>query len=365
VRCAVALLAALVVAAPAQASTLETWEVKSRFVADPAPVKVNVILPDGYAGKKRFPVLYLLHGHGGHFNDWAESGDALAITKRLGAIVVMPEGADLWYANWFNGGRRSGPAYERFFFDELVPLAEKRLRIRAGRRWHAIAGLSMGGQGSAFLASQRPGYFGALAPFSGPLSISRTEWPGAMGTQGEAFTDVFGPPQGFYATGHDPTKLVANLRSTRVFVAAGDGVPATPEDAVNVGGAAAEAYLRNHNDDFVAAARKAGVDVTYRPQQGIHSWPYWRRHLAQAIDWGLFAPVAEKPGSWTYTTVAQRSEAWGLRFSFTSPPEALETFSLAGRRLTATGAGTVRVRGTGIRSFTAKLPFTRTLSTKR
>ena len=85
-----ALAAVLLLAAPAQASTLETWDVKSRFVADPAPVKVNVILPNGYSGKKRFPVLYLLHGHGGHFDDWAESGDALAITKRLGAIVVMP-----------------------------------------------------------------------------------------------------------------------------------------------------------------------------------------------------------------------------------------------------------------------------------
>jgi S-formylglutathione hydrolase FrmB len=361
VKTALATLAALLaLAAPASASTLQTWSVPSRFVREPAPLKVNVILPDGYNGKSRFPVLYLLHGHGGHFNDWAESGDALAITKGLRAVVVMPEGANLWYANWRNGS----VSYERFFFDELIPLVEKRLRIRAGRRWHAIAGLSMGGQGSAFLATQRPGYFGAVAPFSGPLHITRPEWPGAMGTQGEAFTDVFGDPQGFYAAGHDPTTLVGNLRNTRAFVAVGDGVPA-PGDGSDAFGIAAESYLHNHDDDFVAAARRAGVDVTYRPQQGTHAWPYWRRHLGQAIEWGFFRPVPEEPRSWTFTTVAQRSEAWGLRFSFTSPPAALETFKLDGRRLTATGSGAVRVRGTGFKSFTAKLPFSRELSTIR
>lgn len=364
-----ALAGALVTAAPTSASTLETWSVNSRFVAAPAPLKVDVLLPDGYNGKTRFPVLYLLHGHGGHFGDWADhsGGDVATVAKGLGAVIVMPEGANLWYANWFNGGKRSGPAYERFFFEELIPLVEKRLRIRAGRRWHAIAGLSMGGEGSAFLATQRPGYFGAVAPFSGPLSISRPEWPTAFGSQGETYTEVFGDPQAqrFYTTGHDPTALVANLRNTRVFVAVGDGVPATPEEALNTFGAASEAYLRNHDDDFVAAARKAGVDVTYKPQQGIHAWPYWRRHLAQAMQWGFFRSVPEKPKSWTYSTVAGRSEAWGLRFSFVAPPQTLETFSLAGRRLTATGSGTVRVRAAGMKSFTAKLPFARTLPATR
>jgi S-formylglutathione hydrolase FrmB len=36
-------------------------------------------------------------------------------------------------------------------------MIERRYRIRPQRRWHAIAGLSMGGYGAMYLASQLPG----------------------------------------------------------------------------------------------------------------------------------------------------------------------------------------------------------------
>ena len=36
---------------------------------------------------------------------------------------------------------------------------------------------------------------------------------------------VEGPPQGFYADGHNPTRLAKNLEQTRVFVSTGTGVP--------------------------------------------------------------------------------------------------------------------------------------------
>ena len=73
---AVAIGAALALPSPALGSRLETWVTSSRYV-DPAKVRfngpsdrpralrVNVLLPDGYDGKRRFPVLFLLHGHGG------------------------------------------------------------------------------------------------------------------------------------------------------------------------------------------------------------------------------------------------------------------------------------------------------------
>ena len=48
------------------------------------------------------------------------------------AIVVMPEGATGFYTNWWNGGRRGAPGWERFFIDELVPLVERRFRVAPG-----------------------------------------------------------------------------------------------------------------------------------------------------------------------------------------------------------------------------------------
>ena len=80
-----ATLAGLVLAAPAHAARLETFTTTSAYVDPskqafnhppgtdpnrPNALRVNVLLPDGYNGKRRFPVLYLLHGHGDAYDSW-------------------------------------------------------------------------------------------------------------------------------------------------------------------------------------------------------------------------------------------------------------------------------------------------------
>jgi diacylglycerol O-acyltransferase / trehalose O-mycolyltransferase len=359
----------LLAAAPARASQLVTWDTTSRYVnpADatfngvPPALKVNVLLPDGYDPAHCRPVLYLLHGHGDAYDTWAkpDKGDVQEIAKGFPGIIVMPEGDHGWFTNWWNGGARS-PAWESYHLDELIPLVEQRLKICPGRSNRAIAGLSMGGEGAIYYAEERPGYFGAAASFSGVLSIQRFEWPTGFDTQGERSSDVYGDPQAqeFYWAGHNPTALVKNLRYTRVFVTVGDGTPATLSDARNVFGQVAERDLRMHADDFVAAVhRQANIDITYHPRQGIHDWPYWREHLADALRWGFFRPVGETPAFWWFSTVETQSDAWGFHLAFERPPEALETFHLHGRSLSATGSGTVMITTPqGVR-FTRALPF--------
>jgi S-formylglutathione hydrolase FrmB len=353
--------ALLVAAAPASASTLVTWDSASAFV-DPAtapfnpttsgrprtsPLPINVLLPDGYDPHRAYPVLYLLHGHGDAYDSWADPkhGDVARIAAGLRAIVVMPEGGRGWYTNWWHGGARS-PGWERYYLEELVPLVERRVKIAPGRSNHAIAGLSMGGEGAAYLAEELPGYFGSVAIFSGVLSLQRPEWPAGMSTQGEQSSDVFGDPdaQRFYWTGHNPTALAGNLRWTRVFVTVGDGTPGSPSEATNTFGEVAEAELRQHAQDFVAAAQHDGVDVTYLPRQGIHDWPYWRAGLAGALRWGFFKDVRDTPSRWSYETVSQHGRAWDMRYDFDRPPDTVIDFERDGHRISATGAGTVTLR---------------------
>ena len=366
---------ALVLPATASAKTLTTIETPSVNV-DPSKVKfngsdhprrllANVLLPDGYDGKRRFPVLYLLHGAGDSYRSWMEPerGDILQTAKDLDAIVVMPEGDTGFYSNWWNGGRRGDPGWERFYLDELIPLVEKRYRVLPGRRWHAAAGLSMGGFGATFLATQLPSYFGSSATFSGFIQHQRPQAvQGLRLVAGVAYEDIFGPVGEFYATGHNPTRLVDNLRATRLYVTVGNGVSdQDTEPGPITAGAAAEAELSEQAKEFVAAARGAGVDTTYVPLNGVHSWPYWRRHLRDAIAWDLFRPVPEAPLSWTYGTVAQQGEAWGLRYSFAAPPSEVVTFTRAGERLRGAGSGTVTVRNAARCGFTVTLPFERSL----
>jgi S-formylglutathione hydrolase FrmB len=382
----VVLLAAVIAAfcaAPAHAARLVTWkETQSRFVkpdsspfngvppeapAQPQSLPVNVLLPDGYDPRRRYPVLYLMHGHGDSYWSWfaPKNGDLLKTAAGFPGIVVMPEGGQGWYADWWNGGKRASPGWESYHLRELIPLVEKRLPIRRGRRWHAIAGLSMGGEATMYYASQRPGYFGSAAAFSPPVSIQRAEWPAGFNTQGQDYDTVFGPVDGFYATGHNPLALVENLRWTRLFVGVGDGNPASPDDFDNVFGQVAERELRAQADEFVPAARQAGASIKYEPLPGVHDWPYWRQYLRDAIKWGFFKKVPTAPRSWTFKTAARRSSAWGFRFAFAAAPDALATFKRSGGRISATGSGRVVVRAPSGCRFEATLPFQRNVCRRR
>jgi S-formylglutathione hydrolase FrmB len=331
----------------------------------PNALRVNVYLPPGFDrdSDRRYPVLYLLHGQGDAYDSWANpaNGDLLETAAGFPGLIVMPEGDRGFYANWWNGGRRGEPAWERYHLDQLIPAMERRLPIRSGRRWHAIAGLSMGGEGAMFYASQRPGYFGSAASFSGPLSIERPTYQNAFeaGT-GQDREALFGDPQaqGFYWAGHDPSKLVANLRSTRLYVSAGDGVPnpASPDEVSNYFGQLAEAELGQQAAEFAAAAEDAGADVTYAPHQGIHDWPYWRADLANAIAWGLFDAPPAAHGEWRYDTVAQTGTAWGMHFRFAEPPEEVVALEREGALLRGEGSGGVTLRARGCR-IREELPF--------
>lgn len=368
-------------AAPAAANALVTWTIDSRYVdvakalfnspppgrpPRPPALRVDVLLPDGYDGIRRFPVLYLLHGHGDSYDSWVnpQNGDLLDIAAHFPAIVVMPEAATGWYTNWWDGGARGGDgrAWEDYFLKEVIPLVQSRLRVLPGRAWHAVAGNSMGGEGAMYLASQLPGYFGSAASFSGALSLQRPEWPQAMDTQGQSHDDVFGDPstQKFYWTGHNPDALAGNLRYTRLFVRVGDGTPLPyfPGEATNYFGVLAETELAQHAQDFVAAVRAIGADVTFQPATGIHDWPWWRLALQAALQWGFFASVPASPPSWRYQTVSTSGRAWDMSFRFTRPPPTLETFTRNRDVLSGTGSGTVAVSVDGKRPFTAAMPFT-------
>jgi S-formylglutathione hydrolase FrmB len=374
--------ALLALTAPAaHAGRLVTWKTHSRYV-EPSRVEfgrapicakctphprdglyVNVWLPDGYDGKRRFPVLYLLHAGDGQYDFWLHSprendprGAIVPdLVRDFPGIIVMPDaGADGHYINWWNGGRRGDPAWERYHLDELIPLVERRLKVRRGRRFHAVAGFSMGGYGAAFYASQRPGYFGIAAALSARLSLRDPTLHGQLGY-------ALGDPddQRFYWTGHDPLALVRNLRWSRVYVSAGDGqaLPGEPSGPGNVFG---ELNLRRLSERFVQRARRADVRVTFRGERGAHNYDLGWRSLEAALPWiarNFGRPLRDDPTRWVYRTVAQDSGAFGFRFSLAKPPRRLMSFSRRGRTLRGRGAGRVEVDPPHGKALRLRLPF--------
>jgi S-formylglutathione hydrolase FrmB len=371
------LVVLLALAAGAQASELVTLKAPSSHVdaktaafggEGPHQLKVNVLLPDGYRRGRAYPLLYLLHGAGESHRSWAdpEKGNVAHTLHGLDAIVAMPEGGLGFYTNWWNGGKRGAPGWERYHLDEVIPLLERRFRIRRARRWHAIAGFSMAGFGSSFLATQRPGYFGTLVPMSGLVSIRSPEVEQGLSTiSGVPYQDVWGPWDGFYAEGHDPMTLApASLRHTRVILRTGNGVPrpGVPADGDALASGTLEAYLFAQNEQFAAALRDAGVDVDYRSHEGVHDWPYWREDMAEAMGIGFFRDVPSSPKRWSYSTVARRGIAWGFRFRFAKPPTEVVGFERRRGTLLGRGSGRVVLRRGSRCTIRAKLPFRRPLS---
>ena len=117
--------------------------------------KANVYLPPKYDAKKKYSVLYLLHGIGGDENEWYRDGgvpniimdNLYAEGKVADMIVVMPNGR-AQKDDSRQGGFGSFQAFGEFDKDligSLIPYIEKNFSVYTDRDHRAIAGLSMGG----------------------------------------------------------------------------------------------------------------------------------------------------------------------------------------------------------------------------
>jgi S-formylglutathione hydrolase FrmB len=364
----IVLLATLVaaVAAPAaSASQLIEIQIPARGgeVTDqwlpgyPGPPRARVLLPDGYDPARPYPLLVLLAGLSSNYRVWSDPGEGQVAKTAAGldAIIVMPEGASGWYADWWNGGKRSGPAWESYTLDQVIPQILERYRIRPERRYHALAGVSMGGLGTAYLGGRLPGFFGSIAIISGLVDLHLAPVEGSVQSAiPEAYAGapldpeaVEGPQDGFYSYGHDPVHLAANLRETRVYMAAGDGRP-TDDGEPNPRNLATDlpseaAIIRPASDNYAAALAAAGVELTYATHAGIHDWANFRPELRGAIAWGLFKPVDEHPSSWVNDTVATHGKLWEFAYRFDTPPDRIVRFRRSGAQLSV-GAGGSPVR---------------------
>ena len=128
--------------------------------------RMNIYLPASYDGKKRFPVLYLLHGSGNDENGWLELGAAARIMDNLAAsgkivpmIVVMPNGnigaqaapgetSDNLRFRPVSSDRIPNP-YRPLTFEETMPeivgYVDSHFKTIPKKTSRAVAGLSMGG----------------------------------------------------------------------------------------------------------------------------------------------------------------------------------------------------------------------------
>jgi len=320
-------------------------EIPAKWLTYPGPPRADVLLPDGYNPRTGYPLIVLLPGFSNTYTILGPTMlDAQHVLAGLQAIVVAPEGETGWYADWFNNGAYGTPEWESYILDEAIPQILARYKVLPQRRYHALFGVSMGGLGAAYLGGRLPGFFGSIGVLSGFVDLQAAPvivTPSMDELSGAPPGSVVGPENGFYATGHNPTALVQNLRYTRVFMSAGNGVP-TPADGGGggVGNAEEAGVIRPMSDDYDAALKPAGIDVTYRTHNGCHCWPDFQAELRSAIAWGPFKAVIEHPANWVNDTVATHGKLWDIQYRFAKHPTAVVRFTRTGPWLHISAAGT-------------------------
>ena len=239
--------------------------------------KYAVYLPPDYETSQRsYPVLYLLHGAGDDQTGWVQFGEVLNIADKAinsGAstpmIIVMPDAntGKRGYVNDVKGEWR----YEDFFFQEFMPFVEKTYRIKGEKRYRAVAGLSMGGEGTFIFALHHPELFSSACPLSaatGPRSIEELKnyrlWQGVEGISDadkEAYFRKYNVLSLIEAIPDDQKKAV------RWYIDCGD-----------------DDFLYEGNSLVHIAMRKKEIPHEFRIRDGAHSWTYWRASLPTVLE---------------------------------------------------------------------------------
>jgi S-formylglutathione hydrolase FrmB len=196
----------------------ETIRFQSKLVGKTLPY--DVYLPADYAAPAtrmtHYPIIYLLHGLGGHYNVWPHEKLADYATEfRL--IIVTPEGNDGWYTD---SATMPADKYESYFLRELIPDVERRYRALATRDGRAVAGLSMGGYGALKFGVKHPDMFAFAASMSGALDAAawtEEELKGAVGAYvARSVMRTFGAPGNETRATNDIYKMFRELPAERI-----------------------------------------------------------------------------------------------------------------------------------------------------
>jgi enterochelin esterase-like enzyme len=146
-----------------------------------------IYTPPGFTKKKKYPVLYLLHGIGGDEKEWLNGGKPQVILDNLYArgrvepmIVVMPNGRamkdDRATGNIMAPDKVQAFAnFEKDLLDDLIPFIERKYPVYTDREHRAIAGLSMGGGQSLNFGLGHLDKFAWIGGFSSAPNTRRPE----------------------------------------------------------------------------------------------------------------------------------------------------------------------------------------------
>jgi putative tributyrin esterase len=242
---------------------VETVRFQSKVINTTLPY--NVILPTDYDTSKntRYPVLYLLHGLMGHYNDWVTRTNIADYAAGYRIIIVMPEGNDSWYID----------KYETYILQDLIPDVQQRYRTVEARYARAIAGLSMGGYGAIKFGLKSPATFVFAASMSGAFSAPRLTGEEIPDSWRESLKN-FGASGSQTRTANDLFEILQKLTPARIA-----SLPYFYFDC----GTEDSRLIFPSNRELAALMFEKKIPHEFRELPGDHSWTYWDQQVQEVL----------------------------------------------------------------------------------
>ncbi|WP_296701355.1 alpha/beta hydrolase-fold protein [Algoriphagus sp.] len=226
-----------------------------------------IFLPKSYNNNptKEYPVLYLLHGGGDTHTAWPQKGNLAEIANQLmdskeatEMIIVCPE-AGKENMSYFNHPEWK---YEDYFFEELIPFIESNYRVKANKNHRAIAGLSMGGQGTLVYAQRHPEMFVAAYAMSGYLYRMDLPFIDPNDPKMERLQKLVEDNNAVKLLQNASDVQVEKLKTVDWFIDCGD-----------------DDFTFDPNMEFIQALRSKNIPYQLRIRDGGHTWQYWNTSL--------------------------------------------------------------------------------------
>jgi S-formylglutathione hydrolase FrmB len=231
----------------------------------------RIIFPARYKVDRevRYPVIYLLHGLTGHFDNWTQRTKLAEYSTLYKFIIITPEGEDGWYTD---GVTNANDKYESYIIKELIPEIDKRFRTISDRKNRAIAGLSMGGYGALKFGMKYPEMFSLAGSFSGALGAA--SFPSNGPNQGltKSLNIIDGPMDSETRKANDIFKMIREITPEKT-----KGLPFLYIDC------GTEDFLFQNNRDFVDLLVEKKVVHEFRQLPGGHTWPYWDKQVQEFL----------------------------------------------------------------------------------
>ena len=249
--------------------SVQNYKLNSKLMNREMPYRV--VLPDNYSNsneKTFYPVIYLLHGLTGHFDNWTDKTKLAEHAKKYNYIIVTPEGGDGWYTD-----SASVPAdkYESYIIQELIPEVDKKFRTIADREHRVIAGLSMGGYGAVKFGLKYPEKFILVGSFSGALGI--VALPSKATSTFPSIKNVFGEDESPTRKNNDIFRILRESTNEQI--------KALPFIYFDCG---TEDFLFQSNRDFADLLIEKKIKHEFRQLPGGHTWTYWNAQVQEFLE---------------------------------------------------------------------------------